>query len=66
MRDLFDHDVLPPEQYAIILEVYESARRVEANLPSTHIASIAARRLIAAFNGSSGYSGIGVYGIKPH
>ncbi|PWK76991.1 hypothetical protein [Aminobacter sp. AP02] len=53
MCDVVDHDVLGPKQYAILLEVYESARRIEAKLPRTHIASIAARRLIAAFNGKA-------------
>lgn len=52
MCDLVDHDVLGPRQRAILIEVYKSARRVEASLPHTHIASIAARRLIAAFNGN--------------
>lgn len=66
MRDLIDHDVLDPRQYAIILEVYESARRVEAKLPRSHIASIAARRLIAAFNGVSGNYGHDLHGIRPH
>lgn len=66
MRDLIDHDVLDPKQYAIILEVYKSARRVEARLPRTHIASIAARRLIAAFNGYSGNTGHDLHGLTPH
>lgn len=52
MCDLIDNDGLGTKQYAILLEIYESARRVEAKLPRTHIASIAARRLIAAFNGN--------------
>lgn len=65
MRDLLDHDVLDPKQYAIILEAYESARRVEAKLPRTHIASIAARRLIEAFNGFPGNIGRDLRGIEP-
>ena len=65
MRDLLDHNVLDPKQYAIILEVYESARRVEARLPRTHIASIAARRLIEAFNGFPG-AGHNLHGVRPH
>lgn len=65
MCDLVDHDVLGPKQYAILLEVYESARRVEANLPRTHIASIAARRLIAAFDGNTVGSGFDLRHVKP-
>lgn len=65
MCDLVDHDVLGPKQYAILLEVYESARRIEAKLPRTHIASIAARRLIAAFDGNADNSGFDLRRARP-
>lgn len=65
MCDLVDHDVLGPKQYAILLEVYESARRIEAKLPRTHIASIAARRLIAAFDGKTDGACIDLRHVRP-
>jgi hypothetical protein len=34
-------------------QVYERACQVKAKLPETHIASIAANRLIAAFDGNA-------------
>lgn len=60
-----DHDVLGPKQCAILLEVYESALRVEASLPRTHIANIAARRLIAAFNGTTDGASFDLSRVKP-
>ncbi len=42
-------DILTPLNLALIIEVYEAARRVDDTLPDAHGASIAAKRLIAAF-----------------
>lgn len=64
MCDLVERDVLGPKQYAILLEIYESARKVEASLPRTHIAAIAARRLIAAFNGKIDSGRFDLRGLK--
>ena len=41
--------VFGPKQVTKLKEVYERARVVEANYPESHIASKAAKRLIAAF-----------------
>jgi hypothetical protein len=43
------YDVLAPRNLALMHEVYVAACRVESELPDTHAATIAARRLIAAF-----------------
>ncbi|MET0939785.1 MAG: hypothetical protein ABWY13_00310 [Mesorhizobium sp.] len=42
-------DILTPLNVALIIEVYEAACRVDEKLPDAHGASIAAKRLIAAF-----------------
>jgi hypothetical protein len=42
-------DILTAQNLALINEVYEAARRVDATLPEAHSASVAAKRLIAAF-----------------
>jgi hypothetical protein len=42
-------DVLTTQNLALINEVYEAACRVDAKLPDAHSASVAAKRLIAAF-----------------
>lgn len=39
-----------PKQLAQLQEIYESARMVTATFPDTHVACIAAKKLIAAFN----------------
>ncbi|WP_157928756.1 hypothetical protein [Pararhizobium haloflavum] len=41
---------LCPSDIALLLEIYRSAKRVEAAFPQVHIAGNAARRLIAAFD----------------
>jgi hypothetical protein len=45
--------VIGPKEFRKILEIYERACQVRAKLPETHIASIAANRLIAAFDGKA-------------
>jgi hypothetical protein len=42
-------NILTAQNLALINEVYEAARRVDAKLPDAHSASVAAKRLIAAF-----------------
>jgi hypothetical protein len=42
-------DILTAQNLALINEVYEAACRVDASLPEAHTASVAAKRLIAAF-----------------
>jgi hypothetical protein len=43
-----------PKQCAQLREIYERACQVKANLPQTHIACIAAEKLIAAFDAGFG------------
>ena len=43
------HSAFGPKQVRQLKEVYERARAVEAKYPESHIASKAAKRLIAAF-----------------
>ena len=42
-------DIVTAQNLALINEVYEAACRVDALLPEAHSASVAAKRLIAAF-----------------
>ncbi|WP_353646362.1 hypothetical protein [Mesorhizobium sp. WSM2239] len=50
MSGLIGLSVIGPKEFRKMLEIYERACQVKAKLPETHIASIAANRLIAAFH----------------
>ena len=49
MSDPLNGECLDPRHAALLQEVYEAACDVEAALPERHVASIAARKIIAAF-----------------
>jgi hypothetical protein len=53
MSDPLNGEFLDPRHAALLQEVYEAACDVEAALPERHIASIAARKIIAAFRSES-------------
>ena len=53
MSGLIGLRVIGPKELRKMLEIYERACQVKAKLPETHIASIAANRLIAAFDGNT-------------
>ena len=53
MSGLIGLRVIGPKELRKMLEIYERACQVKAKLPETHIASIAANRLIAAFDGNA-------------
>jgi hypothetical protein len=51
MDNLVEHHVLSPKHIALLWSIYEAACQVVAKYPDTHVACIAAKRLIAAFSG---------------
>lgn len=46
----YERCVMTPDHVALLQSVYDAAQKVAAN-PQSHLAGIAARRLIAAFHG---------------
>lgn len=66
MCDLDDYEELGPQHYAIVLMIYESARRVEASMPESHIASTAARRMLEAFKGDPSCGKLDLRHARPH
>jgi hypothetical protein len=53
MSGLIGLTVIGPNELRKMLEIYERACQVKAKLPETHIASVAANKLIAAFDGNA-------------
>lgn len=57
MSDPVELSELVPTVSSRLVEIYEKACEIKAKLPETHIASLAANRLIAAFDNELAPSG---------